>query len=139
LVMELHKRWGSLFESWAYRDEQQSEQKRWAAQDALFFNKWNDLENKIKRPGDYEMRLDQLTENLRKWIQDEYKLPTATWKQPRMNFKSFGPSCVNLSLDCYVDDIRLEHNERKRRVVTEVAKAICLRFQEEGIHLIPPQ
>jgi MscS family membrane protein len=134
-VVDLQRKWSAIFDPWAYSDEQQAFQQRWENQNVMLSNKWNNLEKKIENPGDYEMRLDELTENLQKWVRVEYKLDTSTWKGPHLAFKSFGPTSINLSLEFYVDDIRLEHNERKGRVTADMAKRIYQRFQKEGINL----
>jgi MscS family membrane protein len=134
-VVDLQRKWSATGDPWAYPDEQISEQQRWENQNALLLKKWKNLEQKIENPGDYEMRLDELTENLQRWVRVEYKLDTSTWKGPQLTFRSFGPSSINLSLDFYVDDIRLEHNDRKGRVTADIAKRLYKRAQDEGISL----
>lgn len=131
--------WNAVPDPWAYLDEQQTEARRWARAHSHLMDRWEKLKGTIRRPREKETRLDDLTQEFVNWIRTQYKLLPETWKEPQITFKSFGSSSVDLELDLYVDDIRLEHFERKQRVVTDIAKEIHKRFGEEGIEIPFPQ
>ena len=76
--------------------------------------------------------MDDETQALACWLRDEYKLLSETWKDPEATFRAFD-ACIELQLWFYVDNIRLEHYGRARRVTTEIAREIRKRFKLEQI------
>jgi MscS family membrane protein len=139
-VVACMKEWSAIPDPWAEDEEKETERERWREQNERLRVKWTALREALSRPRqEQEMRLDDMTQALLRWIRDEYKLVTEHWKEPEVTFKGFGASSIDLQLDFYVDDIRLEHFERKQRVVTEIAKEIHKRFQQENIEIPFPQ
>lgn len=139
-VVAYMKEWSDIPDPWAEDEENKAEQERWGEQNERLQAKWTALKQALSRPkAEQEMRLDDMTLALLRWIRDEYKLVTARWKEPEVTFKGFGASSIDVQLDFYVDNICLEHFERKQRVVTEIARKIHERFKQEGIEIPFPQ
>jgi MscS family membrane protein len=133
------REWSAISDLWAEDEEIKAEQ-RWQEQNERLEAKWTALKQALSRPKEeQEMRLDDMTQALLRWIRNEYKLVTESWKEPDVTFKGFGASRIDLQLGFYVDDIRLEHFERKQRVTTEIAREIHERFRQEGIEIPFPQ
>jgi small-conductance mechanosensitive channel len=86
-----------------------------------------------KQDKGYIKRTEQLARQLdtfRDWLSSHYKMPVPGWKDPEAIFVGFADSSINLQLNLYVDDIRLNHFLRKARAVTEVAEEISMRFAQ---------
>ena len=56
-----------------------------------------------------------------------------------MSFKAFGASSVDIAVEFYIYDIRLEHYYRRSRVLTEIGIGIFNVFRREGIEIPFPQ
>lgn len=74
-----------------------------------------------------------------KWLAESFKKPVPSWKNPRVDFVNFGDSALEFRLRFFVDNINLEHFERRRRVTTEVREAIVERLRAEGMEIPFPQ
>jgi small-conductance mechanosensitive channel len=86
---------------------------------------WGELLEKMIKPDDpTEMRLDDLTIGMCKWLRTEYRTLPESWKDPRVIFKSFDGDKTMLQLWFYVDNIRLERDGRLLRVRTDIARRI---------------
>lgn len=120
---------------WIDKEEEQKEENdRWLEQNSKLIVKFNNLKRVLCNPKmEHEMRLDDMTESFMQWIKYEYKLIDDLWKDPCVKFRNFGDSCISLQLEFYIDDICLEHFERKKRVVKEIAMEIYNRFKQNGI------
>lgn len=137
-VVACMTKWSAISDPWAEDEEIEVEKERWREQNERLLAKWIALKQALSTPSqEQEMRLDDMTQALLQWIKNEYKLMTEEWKEPEATFKDkgFAASSIDLQLDFYVDDIRLEHFERKQRVVTEIARGIHERFKQEGIEI----
>ena len=87
--------------------------------------RWEELRGKMIKPDDpTEMRLDDLALALCDWLRSEYRILPEAWKNPRVTFKSFDGGTTVLNLWFYVDNIRLERDERLQRVRTDIARRI---------------
>jgi hypothetical protein len=116
-----HREFGNDRELWAHRNEQLRQ-------------RWAKLKREIQRPSeDMEMRLDNATQEMLDWLEREYKIPAYNWKTPNVAFVSFDGNRVNLRLGFHVDNIRLEHLTRARRVKTELSRQIREQFIADGI------
>ncbi len=67
------------------------------------------------------------------WIESDYKIPPVFWKNPQVSFLNFDGGTTNLRLSFYIDNTRLEHDGRVRRVTKEIARQVCEQMKEEGI------
>lgn len=81
------------------------------------------------------MRFDDQARDIARWIRQEYKSFPEPWKNPDVEVGRLERDAVLMTLKFVVDDIRLEHNERKNRVVTDLAIAIHKKLQKEGVRL----
>jgi MscS family membrane protein len=128
------KAWNNMPDPWISAEEQVAERVRWEAQNQRLNAKWEALKRAIARPKtETEMRLDDMTKGFAHWLTTDYKIIAEDWKDPKVAFKGFADSRIHMQVDFYVDDIRLEHCDRKRRVMTEIAQEIHERFQHEGL------
>lgn len=132
--------WLSHPDPLALQGEVRDEIARWAAANKRLSDKWRALESAIsKPPADIEMELDTRVNALREWVTTQYKTRPEPWKDPFVEAKGFGASSVDLTLKYFVDDVRLEHYERSRRVATELIMAIHERFKQHNIEIPFPQ
>ena len=87
--------------------------------------RWGELREKMIKPDDpTEMRLDDMTLTMVKWLKTEYRILPELWKNPKVIFKDFAGDQTNLQLWFYVDNIRLERDGRLLRVRTDIARRI---------------
>jgi small-conductance mechanosensitive channel len=87
--------------------------------------RWSELQDKMIKPDDpTEMRLDDMTLAMKKWLTTEYRILPEAWKDPKVTFKSFAGDVMVLQLWFYVDNIRLERDGRLQRVRTDIARRI---------------
>lgn len=139
-VIALMREWSDVSDPWAEASEAAAERERWARQAERLEARWTALRRALTAPHqDQEMRLDDMTAALGAWVGEQFKPLSETWKNPQVAFKRFGPSSIDLQLSFYVDNVVLEHFDRKERVVTEIAEEIHRRFAAEGITMPVPQ
>ncbi len=127
-VVECMNDWNRIQDPWAEDQEKDEEQNRWADKNDKLLKttkEWEALSDKPSRS-----KADRMAEHLRIWLRDEYKQITKPWKDPSVRFLDFGPSSVDLRVSFYVDNIRLEHSDRKQRVITEIAGDIHRQFKD---------
>jgi MscS family membrane protein len=125
VVVGSAKAWALAPDPWAEASEQPAQIQLWQERTEALIREWDELKLKIARPRDtVEVRLDDATRQLRAWIQRQYKLRPEAWKNPTVCFRGFADGKVNLRLWFYVDNIRLEHYGRARRVTTEIARQL---------------
>jgi DNA-binding transcriptional MerR regulator len=126
--------WSKVPDPWVSHREFWNDRELWTNRNAQLQSRWERLRREIQRPSDdMEMRLDDATEEMLDWLENEYKVPPYAWKTPRVNFVAYEGDQVKLSLGFHVDNIRLEHDLRARRVKTELARQIREQFLKEGI------
>jgi len=82
-----------------------------------------------------EMRFDDEARETAHWIQQRYKSFWLPWKNPDVVVHTLERDGIEIGLHFFVDDVRLENNERKERVTTELAIAINRKLKREGIKL----
>jgi len=115
--------WSKSPDPWAGHDENETSIALWQDRNARLINRWSSLKSALNEPWQHmELRLDDATMSLLQWIGDEYKLQQEAWKNPLVSFKDCCDSRVTLELWFYIDNVRLEHYGRARRVTTEVAR-----------------
>ncbi len=126
--------WSKVPDPWVSHREFWNDRELWTNRNAQLQSRWERLRREIQRPSDdMEMRLDDATEEMLDWLEQEYKVPPYAWKTPRVHFVAYEGDQVRLSLGFHVDNIRLEHDLRSRRVKTELARNIREQFLKEGI------
>jgi hypothetical protein len=57
-------------------------------------------------------------------VEKEYKIPPEYWKDPIVIVKELEESSTHLQISYYVDNIRLEHDGRPRRVRNEISRMV---------------
>jgi MscS family membrane protein len=132
--------WAALPDPQALPNEAAEESRRWAEANARLLEKWASLEKALGKPhADNEMQLDTQTTQLCEWMLTSYKATREPWKDPHVIIKAFGASSIDVQLKYFVDDVRLEHFERPRRVATELMIEIHERFKALNIEIPFPQ
>ena len=113
---------------------------RWANANERLTERWTALEKNILNPNiENETHLDAMTESLRVWIKTRYKQPPEPWKDPHISVKGFGASSVDLVVNYFLDDVRMEHFMRQRRVSAELMIAVHEQFKAHNIEIPFPQ
>jgi MscS family membrane protein len=130
-VVELTKSWSNSIDPWLDPSDHWNLVRLWEYRNSLLLEQWEKLKKTIYHPDDHtEMRLDDMTRYLLDWIQHEYKVLPEYWKNPTVYMKGTAGSDVQLQVSYYVDNIRLEHDERANRVQSEIAFQIQKIVQE---------
>jgi len=125
--------WSALPDPWSDAGENATLRELWRERNERLTAKWRDLREHLSQPWKgQEQRMDDETQALACWLRDEYKLLSEKWKDPEATFRAFD-ACIELQLWFYIDNIRLEHYGRARRVTTEIAREIRKRFKLEQI------
>jgi small-conductance mechanosensitive channel len=103
----------------------------WERRNERLKMRWAELKDQMIKPEDpTEMRLDDMTLAMNKWLTTEYRILPEPWKDPRVTFKNFSGDAMVLQLWFYVDNIRLERDGRLQRVRTDIAR--CIREELRG-------
>jgi MscS family membrane protein len=130
-VANLTKSWSASIDPWLDLSDHWNLVRLWEFRITQLQEQWEKLKKTIYHPDDHtEMRLDDMTRNLLDWIQQEYKILPEYWKNPTVYMKGTAGSDVQLQVSYYVDNIRLEHDERANRVQSEIAFQIQKLVQE---------
>lgn len=132
-----------LLEKWTQIKDPWIDEKEYSFQNSLFEklkikinNKWEKLKKELAAiTYENEATLQLLVEDFKNWLNTEFKQVHDIYKDPSISFKNFGQSSINISLEIYIDNIILEHFERKQRVVREVAFEMIQRLQESNIEI----
>jgi MscS family membrane protein len=139
-VTESMDAWAALDDPWALPEELATERTRWRKANQRLMGKWASLRQAIDKPTlENEQHLDTATAALRHWLSTNYKALPESWKDPRVDVAGFGSSSVDLRVYYFVDDVRLEHFERQRRVNAELMIDVHERFKAHGIEIPFPQ
>lgn len=121
-VLILAKSWSESIDPWLDPGDHWDIVRLWEFRNSQLQDHWEKVKRAIYQPDDRtEMRLDNMVMELLDWVQQEYKLLPEYWKDPVVLVKGFDGSDVLLQLSYYVDNIRLEHDERANRVQSEIA------------------
>jgi MscS family membrane protein len=119
-----------------FPEEVQQDQIRYQFKGKQLRAKWTELKASIlKHELGEEMHFDDQARDITSWLRQEYKSFPELWKNPDVEVGRLERDAVLMTLKFVVDDIRLEHNERKNRVITDLAIAIHKKLQKEGIKL----
>jgi small-conductance mechanosensitive channel len=132
--------WAVIDDPWALPEEQAGERARWANANVRLTERWAALQKNILNPNiENETHLDQYVAQFREWIQTRYKLPPEPWKDPHVSIKGFGASSVDLLVIYFLDDVRMEHFMRQRRIAAELMIAVHEAFRAHNIEIPFPQ
>jgi MscS family membrane protein len=93
------------------------------------------LYQSILNPTDQETRIDDQVRDLVKWLRDRFKQARSQWHDPKVRIKSIshdeGFCYVQVLLNYYVDDARLEDAERGLRVGSDIHREILRHLKEK--------
>lgn len=124
-VIELAKAWTEAEDPWLHHTDYWDLRRLWDLRNELLRAQWEKVKKAIYNPDDrLELRLDDVSKNMLEWIQKEYKVVPPYWKNPEVMLKQFDGERLVLELSFYVDNIRLEHDERAKRVRTEIGRQV---------------
>jgi MscS family membrane protein len=109
-------------------DEREFEwwKKAWLAQGDELKKRWDSLKRECGQVT--PTQTNEAGVRLARWLEASFVWPAQPWQLPKVLFKAFEEEQIQLQLDVYVDDVRLEHCERHQRVVCELAMAIAKRL-----------
>lgn len=132
--------WSALRDPHISARELTMEIARWNTLNERLEARWTGLKKILEKPPrDIETRIDDAVQAFTIWVKDRYKPIPDHWKSPHVSFKAFGASSVDIAVEFYIDDIRLEHYYRRSRVLTEIGIGIFNVFRREGIEIPFPQ
>lgn len=127
------KAWLQAEDPWIQPNESKIQTRLWETRNEQLELHWERLKKALLEvQSQRELQLDDSTLALFKWIAREYKTPPGYWKDPVVTVKELNTGGAVLQLSYYVDDIRLEHDGRPRRVRNELARMIYERLQVPG-------
>ena len=133
-VTGLAKEWSEKVDPWLDHSDHWNLVKVWQARNNDLAAQWERVKNAIYHPNDSnEMRLDDICRNFLEWVRNDYKDLPAYWKDPVIFLTEISGETVKLQLNYYVDNIRLEHDERANRVRSEIGFQIQELLQEYNI------
>ena len=133
-LMTMAKDWTAIQDPWVNDRDFWDDRKLWDIRNEQLRQRWERVKREIHHPKEHmELRIDDLVKELLDWIKVEYKVVPGDWKEPEVSFKKFDGSSALLQVWFFVDNIRLEHDGRGRRVKTEIARHIREQFVDEGI------
>jgi small-conductance mechanosensitive channel len=72
--------------------------------------------------------VEEKTGEFAKWLREQFKPKISSGNNPFVYFVEFDASTVDVSLEFYVDDIRLNNYRRKDRVIRDLATRIKREF-----------
>lgn len=122
IISGLVKKWTEAEDAWLNPSEYWHLRRTWDVRNEQFQLQWQRVRKAINHPDDeQELRLDDLATQMIQWVKHEYKSVPPVWKNPTVSLKAFDGAFTRLQLWFYVDNVRLEHDERPRRVFSEIA------------------
>jgi MscS family membrane protein len=134
LVNQLSTEWSQSSDPWLRDRDQWDMRDLWETRNEQLAQRWEKVKKSIDHPDDRsEMRLDDITRDLIDWIKMEYKLVPEYWKDPTVLVKGFTNANPQIKVSYYVDNIRLEHDERAARVRSQIAHRIWNYLTAAGV------
>jgi len=125
ITLERARHWIEARDPWVNDTDYWNQRKVWEERNEQFRLHWERLKKTIYNVDDRrEFRLDDSTKALLQWLEKEYKIPPGYWKNPSVTIKALESANTRLQVCYYVDNIRLEHDGRPRRVRTELSRMI---------------
>ena len=95
----------------------------WVTQGDELKNRWESLKRECGQVT--PAQTNDAATRLAHWLESSFVWSAQPWQLPKVLFKAFENDLIQLQLDLYVDDVRLEHCERHQRVVCELAMEIA--------------
>ena len=128
--------WLALPDPWVDAHEFEGWKQFWQAQGDELKKRWESLKHECDQLT--PSQANEVATRLAHWLEASFVWPTQPWQMPKVLFKAFEDDLIQLQLDIYVDDVRLEHCERHQRVVCELALEIAKRLAmaDEAIPLL---
>ncbi|HEY9613389.1 mechanosensitive ion channel family protein [Allocoleopsis sp.] len=92
------------------------------------------LSQKISNPQSDETRLDNYVIDFIKWLKEKVKAPRKKWQEPKismvgMNHEEESSYYIELNINFFVDDIKLEDGKRGDRVRSQIYQEIFRHFK----------
>jgi len=120
-VSLLTNSWSTSVDPWLDPGDHWNLVRLWEFRNSQLLEQWEKLKKNIYHPNDHtEMRLDDMTKHFLDWLQQDFKILPDYWKDPTVYMKGSAGNEVHLQVSYYVDNIRLEHDERANRVQSEI-------------------
>lgn len=117
--------WSASPDPWASAAEIHADQALWQERNERLLAQWHQLEEALAQPRRaHETRLDDLVQDLQRWLAEEYKLLPEDWKSPSASLEGFEEDTAKLRLWFYIDNVRMEHYGRAGRVRDEIAREV---------------
>lgn len=130
--------WLEADDPWVQPNEGRAQARLWQKRNEQLQLHWERLKKALLEVSSQrELRLDESTLDMLKWIKKEYKIPPSYWKDPVVSVKELSADSALLQLSYYVDNIRLEHDGRPRRVRDELSRMIHELLQEPAREQTP--
>ncbi|NTV36504.1 MAG: mechanosensitive ion channel family protein [Anaerolineaceae bacterium] len=125
------KAWLEVADPWVNDTDVWNQRKVWEKRNEQLQIQWDRLKKVLYDGSDQrEMRLDDSTKVMLEWVEKEYKIPPGYWKDPTVVIKKLDGAAAQLQVSYYVDNIRLEHDGRPKRVRNEISRMIQERLVE---------
>ena len=121
----LARTWYEARDAWLNDTDFWNQRKLWEKRNEQFRLHWERLKKSIYEVDSrLETRLDDITKLFLEWLEKEYKVPPGYWKNPSVAVSALEGAKSHMQIGYYVDNIRLEHDSRPRRVRTELNRVI---------------
>jgi MscS family membrane protein len=118
--------WVAVKDPWLDDREYEWWMRNWLVQGDELKKRWEAFKREIGQVT--PTQANEAATRLAQWVENSFVWPTRPWQMPKVLFKAFEGDAIQLQLDFYVDDVRLEHCERHQRVVCELALEISQRL-----------
>ncbi|MHC1781781.1 MAG: mechanosensitive ion channel family protein [Anaerolineaceae bacterium] len=133
-VISLSGQWCDIPDPWLDHTDHWNLHRLWEKRNRMLLDAWERVKKMIYHPDDLtEMRLDDIAAGILEWLRRDYKIIPTYWKNPVATLKDFDGSTARLELSYYVDNIRLEHDERASRVKSELNHQVWLYLRDLGV------
>jgi len=133
-VLDSSQAWAEIADPWLDDSDVWNLRRVWEERNLELRAIWERVKKAINHPNDRsEMRLDDIARDMLTWIQQDYKILPDYWKNPAVTLKGFDGPNAQLQLSYYVDNIRLEHDERAERIRTEIGRQVRDFLHENGV------
>jgi MscS family membrane protein len=133
-LIELIKTWYKLWlrDPNLLEEDQYLISDEWELKIDLLKKRSQRLFQKISNPKTDETRLDDYIVDFNQWLKEKLKAPRRKWQEPqiRMIGMNLGESCIELNVNFFVDDIKLEDGKRGDRVSSQIYQEIFRHIQE---------
>lgn len=133
-VTSLATQWSDIQDPWVDHTDHWNLHRLWERRNRQLLDQWERVKKIIYHPDDRtEMRLDDISAGILESIRRDYKIIPTYWKNPVVTLKAFDGSTAHLILSYYVDNVRLEHDERANRVRSEINHQVWFYLRDLGV------